>query len=507
MAVETYLATAAHYTREGLVPQMMQKAIQMSTAFARILGFNGKVLTKGEGRGMITRQTVPGMFGRDWKVLKTIVKGGSAGTSWETTDGPNTADFGSAVSLRQWDGAATYPTMRETTAPTTFQLTIPLASMKGNMYLPVYNEQLARNKHAFANLNKKYLEVAASDIASTMIHALLARTVSSKGGVIAAFTTPGSGTQTISSTGYTFTLTEGAPGLMRVGKGYDIFARGSNTRVNLNGPVFVDMVDALGTAAAPVTTGLGTVKVYVPAPESFNLANSTTYDIVPANSGRERVATAATYLPYSLEQFLIAGDTGETTIYGIDVTKHPEYKSMVRNWNNNVLTESDLIKMLGTLCRSGQIARRRWDALAEPGLFAKWFDQYESRMSFDRTNRVMTLKGGQGEVTVENLDYSLRFHEEQLMPAGRVYCVGLDSFETHTIPPVGNAGGMGFDRSIQLMGKANGYASDLTPTTVVGGANAGAMLELLQVPFRFYGQIVSEDWQGIRLNDVSAVYG
>lgn len=461
-------------------------------------------------------------IGRDWKVIWNFVIGQAGAAEFSSQLGPEIATTPGTLapsprSFQQWDQVETWQGINEMTAVNTVQQELQLKKLKFNMMLPTQLFELEALNTQTADLVTANLDGAAARCADVQCKAWWAETDATTGlkCVVGKITTPGSGDVIIDQGGTdALTLaaaTSGALGTsvarFNPADSMDIWSISGSvaTKVNTNGPVFVDVVDGFGTSTSDYADE-GTIKL-VAINGTYVLTVSTTYYLTLRNSQSA---------PTSMSQLLI--HTG-TLPYGpsgtgIDVNNYTDCKSLVRDVSGP-LSEVTLLKYIARYNHVKGHFNMVDTLMSTEGVWAGFFEGMmtlgaSSPTKYERNGTTLQVNAG----VADNPSFSLngkryKFRTEHYMAAGYLYGIDSSSDNYQLVRPAApdKAGKDSRYPGIEFLAQMIGYETMWLPYNYVGGDLAGAVTNMVQMPGWMPYEILVRKPGGIRLFGITEFMG
>lgn len=202
-----------------------------------------------------------------------------------------------------------------------------------------------------------------------------------------------------------------------------------------------------------------------------------------------------------------AGFTGR-----IDVTVHPEFKSLSFNRNGAPLSEHYLRQVFSAWERSKSRYGQTVDTLLMPdGVLLAYESQMTTRAVIDRTQMLSTLNKGQGTEPGFNFSWNGKTYKgrvSQYMPAGTVLGLKLqNNWEQYS--PANAKGGKKLSQVDSFIpfefvaGIVSGTSNHMLPIMRTAAAPGNALLtEGAQMPGEFKMQLVPKQPAGFRITNV-----
>jgi hypothetical protein len=496
-------------------------ASQMSSIGTTILeGLEAKVAPLALGMSNMWRYIHPSdqgqewrrdELGRDWSFIKTWELGVAGAISFAKMAGPDMADVGSAVSYRAYSGVQTYPGMGRSVFPNTLRRTITLKKVVGNMYIPstiLRAQQLSKNFQDYLNST---IRGTAKNLSAVIVNAFFAQrdaTLAYKG-VIGTITSHATDT-TVDSAGMAVTLKAGSSirrflGLS--GMQYDLFPVNSDTRKNTE-PIFIDVIDGVGTQASPITTG-GTMKLFHIGAASTTLSTGTDYHLVLRDSGRELAGGSSDYLaPTPLDDIMV--DTGNIADWGVSVDDYPLLKTTKRDVSG-VLTDAYLLGLVSHIEDTFGPENMPDSIWARKAVWASYWNEKDGQFVINRNGALLDVKDGIAAGSSYSLEgTNLTYMSDSFLPEGTAYGLKMGGKNWNRISPPRIPGTMSsapFLGGVEFIGPYLFDTNDIfIPYAKVGGADAGAATDVRQAPFEYSYEVIPEQMMGsFRLANCSAL--
>lgn len=488
----THISALAETILEGLEPMVEDYMRQQSTMMAQI---------HPNSAGKWKKNAI----GRGWQIEKTWRLGVSGAVQFGSPNGPDMANVPTAPGYRQWSGVETYPGLNEASVKNTFSRTLTLKKVKGNMFLPATWIRANELQKSFGSETESEVQGSAENVSRLVVNSFFAQKDNSgagKGGMVGQFTAAVADGLTVDNSGLSVDLLSGSSISRFVdGQAYDLFADNSATRVNSEGPVFVSIVDGVGTEASPITSG-GTVSLFMTGSNSCTLVDGTTYSLVPRNSGRE---SDNLLMQTALDDVMV--DTGNIADWGLSVDSYPMLKTVRRSLSGKPLTPGYLLALISHIedvfgpgkCPDSIWARRQ--------IWAAYFHQKAGQFVIERNGALLDVKDGVASGAKYQLEgTSVSFNSDAFLPEKVAYGLrmGGNNWAKITPPRLPGSGSHGaFLGGVEFLGPWYGYDDVFIPYHQVGGAEAGATTDFKQAPFEYYFEIAPEQFGGtFRISNV-----
>lgn len=467
--------------------------------------------------------------GRSWEVNWTFRVGNAGATAWGPVGGPDmltTPNSGTTVGVpndyQQYGDVSFWPGLSEGTAQAYMTRNIALKKLLFSMFAPLEIIRAGNLGLAIGEPMEHTLEASARKLALQRINAFYSVKGNSQTirGRVGQFTT-GATPTIVPGTNLTITLLDatgsgetGTSGRrFEPGEAFDLYVSNSNTRVN-SVPVFVSTPNPLTGTSAPFQ---GTIQLSITT-GSITLAN-TTYDLVLRNSGRE---SGTNNLPTCLDETFLdpAGSAGPTSIYGVSSANFPQFGSLIRDVNSS-LDEQKLMKYIARIqhARAGM-----WDIdtlVSTPGVWARLFQDTmvlpavasataTGPSVYQRNGAVVTYKGGVADAPSFSFGgKNYKFLANSWVPAGTLYGMKLrNNWQRVTPPKLPGSGKHGNFGELEFIAPLwSGNSNIFYPLSQVGGANAGALTNMLWAPGEMHYELIPDQLQGLKLTRLTEFYG
>lgn len=456
-------------------------------------------------------------LGRGWTKICVFKTGLGGAASWRSVAGPapTAPTSGNAVDLNAQFGIygspQTFPAASEHTVPAYVQASATLKEMYGSFTVPLEIMRLDQLSTNIANQVGAIIEGAARRVAIREILAFwgIKETLTNGGETQGAYVSgTTSGTCVIDMGG---SLLAGTPTNARVlnaddgityydclrlqsGEAFDVFEDNGGTITNLSastGPVFVAWSDPIARE----------VKLVGYSGSDITLTDGRQFQLHPRSSSATDGTDITTNQPTCLES--VVTDTG--TVYGLNLTYYPYFKSVVKALNGP-LTETILNRYVAIAMHSKSMGDRIDSCVTTPGVKANYIASLDYTGFRNAARTPIRVNDGYSKEWDYSYDgMNMSIETSNFCPSGTLYGLKLRDSNWQKITPPGIPGTGSDNRfgdGVEFIG------SPTHPSIFVPVRNSSAaMTDAVEAPFKRWVEFVPEVVSGLKLTGLHELIG
>ena len=437
---------------------------------------------------------VRGAQGRSWEVLHTFVVsnagafrvyGDSNGGNIVYGETPDAPLYHTAVSYDDNTPRA-FPGITEFVAPNFVHRTIGLKQWTGNIFLP---HQILRSDRLTAAIGKvveKTIQGVSRNLAQHRANLFFSRDTTNRAiGTVGTVVSGG----TTNDTSATFTLAAGRIRRFQPGMLVDIWNAAGTTRRNGACPLVVHSVDVLaGTVRVDHTQkSSGTFIKF-----ASQINSGTSGDIIVLRNSKAMG-------PSGLKSWI--KNTG--SIFGLQLSQVPQFKSMIIDNLGSVLTDAALNKYFGGFCDSMGAEAEPDVLLTTQGVVNGYVGELDDLRVFSVNGTPLNYQGGFSDYGYVYDGRRKSFRVSSLIDSGYLYGLKVkNNIIRYTPPALPGAGSNG---------QVGGELEFVAP---VGGINGiwahvrnsdGEITDFVQAPFTFHEEYAPEIPQSLEIGGITEV--
>jgi hypothetical protein len=477
MAAATVIGSISQYIREELSYSKKETAPQVDGVFSRIYE---------------TSRGVKMGIGRNWQVLVTFTTGLAGGFKNVSAAGPSTLDQASTGQANMWDSTTlrSYPTVGQVATPATVQKTLTLVQGMGAFLLPWHYAQAeALGDNSIADPLDIIIRQTGKMVNQSEANHFYTNNATTKPIFIA--TTVSTDVTTNGAATCVFSFAAGTASVGRIGR--------------LMPGMLVDAMDVSATPDAVLTQGTGGVVTTVDYiaktfsvffPEGAVTFADGDYLIQSGSTS----ASSATVGPSGAESWLT--DTG--TVFGISLTTHPQWKSLVATVNA-VLDGAQLDKYVGGFYDAYGGMYDLDSVIITNGALTAYRESYDGLFRYERNNQRLRLKDGWSEMDFEWNGRRFQFLTSRYQKAGQAYIIKMEqgNIRWYVPPPVVDSQTKKeFPRNIQFTAPFYGSRNIFLPERA---GTTAALTEFNTAPFICLRECCPEQIPGIFLKNLTEI--
>jgi len=436
MATTTILeSTLSQTLREELLPSIYERGVIKDPVYAMARRTWSNVV-RNEG------------IGRDYKVKKVWGMGLAGGGSFGSPLGSDMIND-STWSFSAFGTPETWPGYDEVSAPTFLTSEVQLVKHKLNLFVPRDILQADRLNSSIGAVMPFYVrglsKLALQQELGTFYSTLPTTVALASIGDASSTVTDGPDTSSI-NIDLSGASSSGATGrIHRLEKGQlvDLYKSDGTVKRNTNFLIFVDNVDYETQVVRLRRIDGGELQ------DSTTLGGGINYDSADGDGDIIVLKDSIGYTPGTMAAWVADGTT-ITDFFGITVTNHGEYKSILRDLSSAPLTESLLNRYVGYFkesFRDGDLPRAvttngvllgfidNIDANVQGATEASTVGVYGPRFRYERNGRAVDVQAGWDKFNYRYGGRSMEIHTSTYMEKGR-FQAGMFDIDRFVPPPI-----------------------------------------------------------------------